>query len=150
MESVAHSPQHSQPLSQFFSDARDGSLPSFSWINPSSGINMTTGIGSNDQHPDHDIAAGEQLQKDVYEAVRASPSWNETLLIITYDEHGGFFDHVPTPLNVPPPGDGYASYPDKAFPFDRLGIRVPTLLISPLLSVCLSPSHPLTLSQLVV
>jgi phospholipase C len=52
-------------------------------------------------------------------------------MVVTYDEHGGFFDHVvPPSLNVPPPGDGHASYPDS-FAFDRLGLRVPTLLISP-------------------
>lgn len=53
-----------------------------------SGINTTTGVGSNDQHPDHDISAGEQFYKDIYEAVRASPNWNESLLVITWDEHG--------------------------------------------------------------
>ena len=72
--------------------------------------------------------------KDVYEAARSSPRWNETLFIVTYDEHGGFYDHVPPPrVGVPPPGDGEASYPDQ-FGFDRLGIRIPTLLVSPWVS----------------
>jgi len=102
-------------------------------INPRSGINVTTGVGSNDQHPDHDVAAGEAFYKDVYEALRSSPSWNETLLIITYDEHGGYWDHVPTPLDVPSPGDNETSYPDK-FAFNRLGVRIPTVLISPWLA----------------
>jgi phospholipase C len=53
------------------------------------------------------------------------------LFIITFDEHGGFYDHVPTPLNVPPPGDGEKSYPLPGVLFNRLGIRIPTLLISP-------------------
>ena len=65
--------------------------------------------------------------KDVYEAVRASPDWESTLLIITYDEHGGFYDHYPTPRNVPNP-DGIVS---PTFDFTRLGPRVPALFISP-------------------
>jgi hypothetical protein len=85
-------------------------------------------------HPDHDVAAAEQFYKDIYEALRASPQWNETLFILTFDEHGGFYDHVPTPLNIPPPGDGENSYPDRDFLFNRMGVRIPTLLISPWVS----------------
>lgn len=90
--------------------------------------------GSNDHHPDHDLALGEAFYKDIYEALRNSPQWNETVFIITYDEHGGYYDHVPTPLNVPPPGDVIKSYPDEGVLFDRLGIRIPTLIISPWVS----------------
>jgi phospholipase C len=128
---LANHPEHLQPVDQLWVDAREGTLPDFAFINPRSGINMTLGVGSNDQHPDHDVAVGESYLKDIYEALRASPQWNETLLVLTYDEHGGFFDHVPTPLNVPPPGDNESSYPDKGFLFDRLGVRIPTLLVSP-------------------
>ena len=85
METIAHHPEHTRPLSEFFADAANGNLPTFSWINPSSGINLTTGIASNDQHPDHDMAAGEQYYKAVYEALRAGPGWNDTLFILTYD-----------------------------------------------------------------
>ena len=105
-------------------------MPSFSWINPRSGINVTTGVDSNDQHPDHDVSAGEQFIKDIYEALRASPAWSETLFVVTYDEHGGFYDHV-APLKAPPPNDGETSYPDPGFKFDRLGVRIPTILVSP-------------------
>jgi len=128
---IAHHPENLASMEQFFVDAREGKLPSFSWINPRSGINVTLKQGSNDQHPDHDIALGEQFYKDIYEALRASPQWNQTLFVITYDEHGGYYDHVPTPLHVPPPGDGEKSYPDPGILFDRLGVRLPTLLISP-------------------
>ena len=131
MEAIAHNPQHTRPLTEFFHDASAGTLPSFSWINPSSGINTTTGVGSSDQHPDHDMRAGEQLIKALYEAVRAGPGWNHTLFVVTYDEHGGFFDHVPPPEGVPPPGDHQASYPDRFFRFDRLGVRIPTIVASP-------------------
>eukprot|EP01113_Clastostelium_recurvatum_P048518 TRINITY_DN885_c0_g1_i1.p1 TRINITY_DN885_c0_g1~~TRINITY_DN885_c0_g1_i1.p1 ORF type:complete len:683 (-),score=96.84 TRINITY_DN885_c0_g1_i1:346-2313(-) len=142
MQSIAHNPENLVSLEQFFVDARDGLLPDFSWINPRSGINVTTMQGSNDQHPDHDISLGELHYKAIYEALRSSPHWNETLLIVTYDEHGGYFDHVPTPLNVPPPGDGETSYPDGDFLFDRLGIRMPTLLISPWIPKGLIVSAP--------
>lgn len=92
-------------------------------------MNSTTGLGANDQHPDHDVALGEALYKDIYEALRNSPQWNETLFIITYDEHGGFYDHVRPPAAPAP--DEHESYPDKGFLFNTLGVRVPTLLISP-------------------
>lgn len=82
------------------------------------------------------------MYKDIYEALRASPQWMETLFIVTFDEHGGFYDHVPTPLGVPPPGDGEASYPTPGVKFDRLGIRIPTLAISPWLPKGLVVSAP--------
>jgi phospholipase C len=130
MESLAHHPDNLQPMKRFYEDAAAGTLPSYGFINPRSGINMTTYEGSNDMHPDHDVALGEQFYKDIYEAVRASPAWNRTLLIITFDEHGGFYDHVTPPSeNIPAPDDS-AAFPDVYFKFDRLGLRIPTLLIS--------------------
>ena len=67
--------------------------------------------------------------KNVYEAVRNSPIWNDTLLVINYDEHGGFYDHVSPPqIGIPSP-DGIMSH--FGFNYTRLGIRTPFLLISP-------------------
>ena len=129
MEKLAHSPERQRPLTEFYADARDGKLPSYAWINPRCAMNATTGHGANDQHPDHDVALGEALYKDIYEALRSSPQWNETLFIVTYDEHGGFYDHV-TPPKAPRPDDAL-SYPDAGYMFDTLGVRIPTLLISP-------------------
>ena len=86
----------------------------------------------NSQHPLDDITRGERLIKNVYETIRNSPHWNESLLLVTYDEHGGFYDHVQPPA-VTPPGDG-ASDEDNVFnhfTFDRLGVRVPAVVISP-------------------
>ena len=84
--------------------------------------------------------------KDIYEPLRASPYWNETLFIITYDEHGGFFDKYPTPKDVPNP-DGIVA---DDFDFTRLGPRVPTIMISPWIdarTVLHGPSGPYPTSQ---
>ncbi|KAL2610041.1 hypothetical protein R1flu_028614 [Riccia fluitans] len=86
---------------------------------------------ANDDHPSHDVAEGQKFIKEVYETLRASPQWKDMLLLITYDEHGGFYDHVPTPVtNVPNP-DGLTGPSPYYFAFDRLGVRVPTIAISP-------------------
>ena len=130
VSSLANNPSRIRMTDEFFADARDGTLPALSVLNPRAGMNFTHRQMANDMHPDHDTSLAEAYYKDVYEALRNSPSWNETLFILTFDEHGGFYDHVPTVLGIPPP-DNYSSYPDK-FAFDRLGIRIPTLLISPL------------------
>lgn len=73
----------------------------------------------------------QMLVKEVYETLRASPHWNETLLIITYDEHGGYFDHVSTPVRGVPSPDGIAGPEPFNFTFNRLGVRVPTIMVSP-------------------
>jgi phospholipase C len=141
LENLAHQPEHLQHMQQFYADAEAGTLPSFSFINPRAGVNLTLGVGSNDMHPDHDVALGEALYHDVYAALRRSPSWNETLFILTFDEHGGFYDHVPPPLNIPSPGNFDKSYPDD-FAFDRSGVRIPTILISPWLPKGMTLSDP--------
>lgn len=87
--------------------------------------------GGNSDHPTADIGRGQALIARVYNAIRTSKHWAKSALIITYDEHGGFYDHVPPPEAVPPgdspPGDEYG------FAFDRLGPRVPAIVISPLI-----------------
>ncbi|KAK8943252.1 hypothetical protein KSP39_PZI008977 [Platanthera zijinensis] len=84
-----------------------------------------------DDHPSHDVYQGQMFIKEIYEALRSSPQWNETLLIITYDEHGGFYDHVPTPVMGVPSPDGIVGPKPFNFNFDRLGVRVPTIMVSP-------------------
>jgi phospholipase C len=103
--------------------AAQGSLPPFTFLEPS------WDATGNSQHPNYDVAAGEQLIHDVYYAVRNSPAWTSTLLIVTYDEHGGNYDHVAPPNNAVPPGDG--SVGEQGFDFARFGLRVPAVLISP-------------------
>ncbi|XP_028765090.1 non-specific phospholipase C6 [Neltuma alba] len=114
---------------KFKNDARNGKLPPLTVIEPR--YFDLIGFPANDDHPSHDVANGQKLVKEVYETLRASPQWNGTLLVITYDEHGGFYDHVETPfVNVPSP-DGNTGPAPYFFKFDRLGVRVPTIMVSP-------------------
>jgi phospholipase C len=86
------------------------------------------------QHPLDDVTRGERLIKQVYETIRNSPHWNESLLLITWDEQGGFFDHVAPPATVSP-GDVISDEDNNHnnFNFKQLGIRVPAVVISPLI-----------------
>jgi phospholipase C len=109
-------------FSDFQAAARAGSLPAFSFLEPS------WSPKGNSQHPNYDVALGEQLIYDVYQAVSSGPNWNQTLLIITYDEHGGCYDHVAPPAGAVAP-DNLAG--EFGFDFTRFGVRVPTVLVSP-------------------
>jgi phospholipase C len=120
-----------QPFEFFMKAAADGTLPNFSFLEPQTAIDPYNGNPATDQHPDHDVTAGEKLIKDVYEAVRNGPLWEKTLLIVTYDEHGGYWDHVPPPTQGVPNPDGIPpEFPQTNFNFDRLGLRVPFIMIS--------------------
>jgi len=114
---------------KFKKDAAKGKLPSLTVIEPR--YFDLKGLPANDDHPSHDVANGQKLVKEVYEALRSSPQWNETLLVITYDEHGGFYDHVKTPYVGIPNPDGNTGPAPGFFKFDRLGVRVPTIMVSP-------------------
>ena len=89
---------------------------------------------ASDQHPDHHVAEGERFIASIYQAIRKNPAlWARTALLITYDEHGGIYDHVPPPACMP---DGFVAQPKgtktgEPFHFDRLGVRVPAILVSP-------------------
>jgi phospholipase C len=81
------------------------------------------------------IAAGEAMIAQTYKAIRNSPLWDTSLLIITYDEHGGFYDHSETPRPAPPPGDGNPyGYNKFGFDFSSYGVRVPAVIVSPLIA----------------
>jgi hypothetical protein len=113
------------PIEQFFQDAADpeAAFPAFCFIEPN-----YNGVAENDDHPPHDVMKAQKLLADVYNALRAHAQlWNSTLLVVLYDEHGGFFDRVEPPGAVPPS----PPQPDWEYNFDRLGIRVPALLVSP-------------------
>ena len=108
---------------EFFDDARgaEAEFPDFCFVEPD-----YLGWGQNDDHPPHDVMRAEKLLADVYNALRANEAlWRSTLLVVFYDEHGGFYDHVEPPATIPP--DGH----HKDYRFDQLGVRVPALLVSP-------------------
>lgn len=110
-------------IDEFFADARgpEREFPEFCLIEPN-----YMGFEQSDDHPPHDIMRAEKLIAEVYNAIRENdPLWKSTLLIIFYDEHGGFYDHVEPPPAVPP--DDYR----KEYTFDKLGVRVPAILVSP-------------------
>ena len=113
---------HFLDFSSFKSAAKNGTLPQYSFIEPSFVFQP------NDQHPPHDLSLGERFLWDVWTAVSTGPNWNETLLAITYDEHGGCYDHVPPPWGAAIPDDAS----DQAeFRFNRFGVRVPAVIVSP-------------------
>jgi phospholipase C len=91
--------------------------------------------GGNSQHPVDDVTRGEQLIKETYEAIRNSPVWEKSLLVITYDEHGGFYDHVPPPVAVEPGDRPTNPFNNKyGFSFGQLGVRVPAVVVSPFIA----------------
>ena len=111
------------PIAGFFDDCSAGSLPAVSFVEPRF-IGEAQGI-SGDDHPHSDIRNGEHFLNTVYEAVTSSPNWANTVLVINFDEWGGFFEHVPPPAGPIPPADA-------ALGSDGLrGFRVPALVISP-------------------
>jgi len=115
----------------FLSDLRGNKLPKYCFVEPRFNDWYDEGNHryyiANDQHPDNNVAEGELLIHEVYQAIRKSKYWEKCLFVITYDEHGGFFDHVQPPRTIPPRAD----HVSPAFDFERLGVRVPAVLISP-------------------
>jgi phospholipase C len=114
----------SHPHARFFEDCRTGKLAAFSYIDPNFTFHdsgPSSGNEGNDDHPHADIRAGEYFLSQIYNAVVRSPAWPRTLLVITFDEWGGFFDHVPPP----------AAANDVKPEYRQRGFRVPGLLVSP-------------------
>lgn len=108
-------------ISTFYKQAQEGTLPNVCWIDPDFGY-LTYPGPANDDHPEHDITHGQNLIRRVYKALLTGPHWRKTLLIVVYDEHGGFYDHV-SPKKWTPADD----YPNCRV----YGVRVPALVISP-------------------
>jgi phospholipase C len=125
-------------FSDFVADCKSGKLPEYSFVEPNYSDHPGPGGGhllATDQHPDHHVLAGDNFIGKVYDCIRINPDlWKSTVLLIVYDEHGGLYDHV-----VPPSctADGFhaavaaTGVPGLTFDFDRLGIRVPAILVSP-------------------
>lgn len=129
-------PDLRQRFSGFAADvaqAQPNDFPEFVFIEPRF-FQLPFADKPNDQHPPHDIGLGDQLIADVYAALSGNQAlWRETLLVVVYDEHGGFFDHVAPPPALPPDDWVAPKGPDGdlGFGFDRLGVRVPAVLASP-------------------
>ena len=134
---LKNQPQIFGSYSQFVSDCAGNTLPEYSFIEPCYNDHPGPGGGqilASDQHPDHNVREGERFVANTYNAIRKNPAiWETTALLVVYDEHGGIYDHV-----VPPKcqSDDYSAPPEKtgtgeAFNFNRLGVRVPAILISP-------------------
>jgi phospholipase C len=104
----AKDPRTRAPKGEFLNDARKGQLPQVSWVIPSYARQW-------DEHPPADVSVGMALQEDLITALRHSPQWDSSAFLLTYDEHGGYFDHV-----APPQFDAYG-----------LGVRVPLWVVSP-------------------
>ena len=133
---LQHQPQLFGTYDQFLADCKSGTLSDYSFIEPNY-TDHDSDDGeqlASDQHPDHNIQAGELYIASVYNAIVSNPAlWASTVLLVVYDEHGGIFDHVPPPACTP---DGHSAGPADtglsfSFNFDRLGVRVPAILISP-------------------
>jgi len=116
-------------IARFYEDAAAGTLPDVAFVDP---IFFGDETNQNDEHPPNNVQLGQAFVAGIVEAMFASPNWNDSALFITYDEHGGYYDHVPPPPAcipdaIPPdlqPGDVVAE-------FDRYGIRVPFVVVSP-------------------
>jgi phospholipase C len=122
---LKNQPQTMGTYNDFKSDCANGNLPDYSFVEPN--YSDHANLFASDQHPDHNVIAGENFIADVYNHIRQSPLWENILLLIVYDEHGGTFDHV-FPPQIPPDG---TPDPASGFQFNRLGIRVPAIFVSP-------------------
>ncbi|MBS1806903.1 MAG: alkaline phosphatase family protein [Acidobacteria bacterium] len=111
----------------FTDDCKNNKLPTYCVVEPK--FNNDPDFAASDQHPDHDMAEGERFLSDVYNAIRKNKAvWESTMLVIVYDEHGGLYDHVVPPATVSPDGRVNNVF---GFKFERLGVRVPAVVVSP-------------------
>jgi len=121
---------------QFLDDCKTGNLSDYSFVEPNySDHDSDDGEEvASDQHPDHNVQAGELFIASVYHAIKQNANlWQSTALLIVYDEHGGIYDHVVPPACTPDQFQASANDTGTGMPFafDRLGVRVPAILISP-------------------
>jgi len=122
---------HFELLPNFFDAARDGLLPSVVFVDPNL---RDDGAARDDLHPPGDVQLGDQFLEKVVRAAMASPQWPHLALFITFDEHGGLYDHVPPPAACPPdnkPPKFEPGHPASPGLFDRYGFRVPLIVVSP-------------------
>src|SRR5437879_890287 len=140
---LSHQDQFFGTLDDFYDDCADNNLPGYCFLEPrySSGVEEGTFRPQNDQHPDSDINEGEHLIYSIYKAIRSNRKvWEHSMLVIVYDEHGGLYDHVAPPVAIQPRHEDIATNPPDPplppFHFDRYGIRVPAVVVSPYTPHC--------------
>jgi len=123
------------PITSFASDLAGNYPYVYTYIEPSYGaVAAGTYAGGESDHPLDGVTNGESFLQMIYQTLRASPIWNTSLLIVTFDEHGGFYDHFPPPQAVAPGDTGFNSPWNRyQFDFTQLGVRVPAIAISPLI-----------------
>lgn len=105
--------------------AENNQLPNYTFLEP------VWGSSGNSQHPNYDVAKGEQYLQEIYNTLKNSPAWEETLLIVLFDEHGGCYDHITPPDGASAPELPPGVSAEQGFDFTRFGVRVPCVLISP-------------------
>jgi phospholipase C len=131
--SPLHKPGYSKNIigfENFLHDANAGQLPHYAFIEASFFHNPLTGKKQSDLHPPSHITPGDEFIARCYNAIVTSPQWaaNEVLFVITFDEHGGCYDHVPPPANAVAPDNRKGQL---GFNFKRFGVRVPAVVVSP-------------------
>jgi len=144
-DTVKRYPQNLQPIAKFYADCATGSLPAFSLVDPDFGLVDAIGgrapdgtpvetldaQGQDEENPQN-IRYGEQFVAQVVNAVMTSPAWPKTLLLWVYDEHGGYYDHVPPPRAIAPDRiKPQLSAGDVPGGYDMYGVRVPAVVVSP-------------------
>jgi phospholipase C len=142
---VTSNPSHLRPIAQFYADCAAGTLPAYSLVDPDWGMADVAGgfapgeavptvvraQGQDEENPQN-IRYGQQFVAQVVNAVLQSPAWERTMLVWLYDEHGGYYDHVPPPRAIKPDGIKPDLGPDDVpGGFDMYGCRVPAVVVSP-------------------
>ena len=124
-----HVPGNVVPIDQYFVDAQAGTLPQVSFVDP---IFIAQANVESDEHPPSNIQVGQSFVAQVVNALMDGPQWARSALFLSYDEHGGFYDHVPPPpACVPDDVPPMLEAGDTPGAFDRYGIRVPFVVVSP-------------------
>jgi phospholipase C len=126
---VQDHPGHVFPISQYYTDAAAGNLPQVTFLesDPLGSVNSES-----DEHPPANVQVGQKFTHDAMDALVHSPNWSSSAFFLTYDEHGGYYDHVAPPAAVPPDNIPPMVRPGDPFnQFNLLGVRVPTTVVSP-------------------
>ncbi len=133
-------PQNIAPTSQFITDAQNGTLPQVALIEPPSNVGLDEHPADDDSVPCCSVQAGANFVSSLINAVMTGPSWKDSAFILTWDEYGGFYDHVPpqpavSPDGIPPsdllPGDVCTVVSGPTCDFTYTGLRVPLIVVSP-------------------